>query len=105
MEKPPSYSSRLLFENIGSTPLYEAVLDGKDVCLHSLLEPLSELVIAMNLPPTMRVQLDNCAKDNENRYIFFILVVVGCERHIQGDVCVFSFVGHPHDDIGASFGR
>ena len=34
-EKPPSYSSRLLFENMGSTPLYEMVLDGKDVCSHS----------------------------------------------------------------------
>ena len=28
LEKPPSYSSRLLFENTGSTPLYVAVLDG-----------------------------------------------------------------------------
>jgi hypothetical protein len=39
LEKPPAYSSGLLFENTGSTPLYEAVLDGKDVCLHSLPEP------------------------------------------------------------------
>ena len=52
LEKPPSYSSRLLFENMGSTPLYEAVLDGKDICLYSLPEPPSEDVIATNLPPT-----------------------------------------------------
>ena len=55
LEKPPSYSSRLLFENSGSTPLYEAVLDGKNVCLHSLPEPPNKDVIAMNLPPTLRV--------------------------------------------------
>jgi hypothetical protein len=30
LEKPPSYSSRTLFENTGSTPVYEAVLDGQD---------------------------------------------------------------------------
>ena len=29
LEKLPSYFSRVLFENTGSTPLYEAVLDGK----------------------------------------------------------------------------
>ena len=51
LEKPPAYSSGLLFENTGSTPLYEAVLDGKDVCLHSLPEPPNEPVIAKKLPP------------------------------------------------------
>ena len=45
----------ILFENMGSTPLYEAVLDGKDVCLHSLPEPPSESMLAMKLPPIMRV--------------------------------------------------
>ena len=94
LKKPPSYSSRLLFENTGSTPLYEAMLDGKDVCLHSLPEPLSEHVIAMKVPSTMCVQLDNYAKDNKSRYFFCILVVIGCERHFQGDVCVISF-GRP----------
>ena len=67
LEKPPAYSSRLLFENTGSTPLYEAVLDGKDVCLHSLPEPPSEPVTAKKLLPTLRFQLDNCTKDNKSR--------------------------------------
>jgi hypothetical protein len=70
LEKLPSYSSILLYENTGSTPLYEVVLDRKDVCLHSLLEPPSEPLIAMELSPTMCVQLENCAKDNKNRYVF-----------------------------------
>ena len=51
LKKPLSYSSRLLFENMRSIPLYEAVLDGKDVCLHSLPEPPNKLVFAMKLPP------------------------------------------------------
>ena len=70
LEKPPSNSSILLFENTVSTPLHEAVLDGKDLCMHSLPEPPSEPVFAMELPPIMSVQLDNCAKDNKNRYVF-----------------------------------
>ena len=71
-EKPPSYLSRVLFKDMRSTPLHEAVVDGKDVCLHSLPEPPSEVVIAMKLPPTMRVQLDSCTKDNKSRYILHI---------------------------------
>ena len=51
LEKTPSCSSRLLFGYTGSTPLYETVSDGKDVCLHSLPEPRSEPVLAMKLPP------------------------------------------------------
>ena len=105
LEKPPAYSSRLLFENTGSTPLYKAVLDGKDVCMHSLPEPPSEHVVAMKLPPTFRVELDNCAKDNKSRYIFgywSLLVAKGIFKEV---FVSFILVGHIHDDINASFGR
>ena len=105
LEKPPASSSGLLFENTGSTPLYEAVLYGKDVCLHSLPEPLSEPVIAKKLPPTLRVQLDNCAKDNKSRYVFAywsLLVAKGIFKEV---FVSFLLVGHTHDDIDASFGR
>ena len=71
------------------------VLDGKDICLHSLPEPSNELVVTMKLPPTMRVQLDNYAKDNKSKYVLCILVVVGCERHLQEGVYVLPF-GRPH---------
>jgi hypothetical protein len=85
LEKLPSYPYRLLFEITGSTPLYKAVLDGKNVCLHSLPEPPSEPVISMKLPPTLRIQLDNCAKDNKSRYVFVywsLLVVKGIFREV-----------------------
>jgi hypothetical protein len=105
LEKPPAYSSGLLFEDTGSTPLYEVVLDGKDVYLHSLSEPPNKSVVAKKLPPTLRVQLDNCAKDNKNRYVFayWSLLVA---KDISKEVFVsFLLVGHTHDDIDASFGR
>src|ERR1700737_4804700 len=106
LEKPPTYFSGLLFENMGSTPLYEAVLDGKDVCLHSLPEPPSEPVIAKKLPPTLRVQLDNCAKDNKSRYVFAYWLLLFVAKGIFKEVFVsFLIVGHTHDDIDALFGR
>lgn len=51
LKKPPPHSSRLLFENVGSTPLYELLLEGKDVWLNSLSESHSVHVIAKNCPP------------------------------------------------------
>ena len=105
LEKPPSYSSRLLFENLGSTPLYETVLDGNDVCLHSLPEPPSEDVNATNLPPTLRIQLDNCANDNKNRYVFVYWLLLVAKGIVKEVFLSFLLVGHTHDDIDASFGR
>ena len=105
LEKRPSYTSRLLFENLGSTPLYEAVLDGKYVCMHSLLEPHSEDVIATNFPQTLCVQLDNYAKDNKSRYVFAnwsLLVAKGIFKEM---FVSFLLVGYIHNDIDAFFGR
>ena len=90
LEKPLAYFSRLLFENVGLTPLYEAVLDRRDVWLDSLLEPSSELVIENKLFLTLWIQLDNCTKDNENMFVF-----VSYKRHFQWCVYIISF-GRPH---------
>ena len=105
LEKLPSYSLRLLFENSGSTPLYEAILDGKDVCLHSLPKPPSEDVIATNLPPTVHVQLHYCAKENKNRYVFAYWSLVVAKVIFKEVLVSFLLVGHTHDDIDAFFGR
>ena len=39
LEKPPVHSSYAFFDGCGTTPFYEAVLQGKEVCMSSLLEP------------------------------------------------------------------
>ena len=75
------------------------------MCLHLLPEPPSASVIAKKLPPTLRFQLDNCAKDNKNRYVFaywLLLVVKGIFKEV---FISFLLVGHTHDDIDGSFGR
>ena len=94
----------MLFEDTWSTPLYEAVLDRKDVYLHSLPEPPSDHVVATKLPPTLRVQLDNSAKDNKSRYVFAywsLLVVKGIFKEV---FVSFLLVGYTYGDIDASFG-
>ena len=80
-------------------------LDGKDECLHFLPELPCELVIAMILPFTMCVQLDNCGKDNKHRYVFAywsLLVAKGIFKEV---FVSFLLVDHTYDDIDASFGQ
>ena len=69
LEKLFAYSSRSLFENVRSTPLYEVLLDGINVCLNTLLKTPNEPVIAKKLTATMRVQLDNYANDNKSIFV------------------------------------
>ena len=65
LESPPTSSSRALFVGCGATPIYEVVLEGKEICLSSFQEPSEQHVLAKPLTRTLHVQLDNCAKDNK----------------------------------------
>ena len=71
LESLPTSSSRALFVGCGIIPIYEVVLEGKEICLSSLQEPHKQPVLAKPLPPTLHMQLDNCAKDNKCRYVFY----------------------------------
>jgi hypothetical protein len=105
LESPPTSSSRALFVGGGTTPIYEAVLEGKEVCLSSLQEPPEQLVIAKALPPTLHVQLDNCANDNKCRYVFCFWSLLVAKGIFKEVFVSFLMVGHTHNDIDASFGR
>ena len=105
LESPPTSSSRALFVGCGTTPIYEAVLEGKEVCLSSLQEPHEQPVLAKVLPPTLHVQLDNCAKDNKCRYVFCFWSLLVAKGIFKEVFVSFLMVGHTHDDIDASFGR
>ena len=60
LEIPPTSSSRLLFQNLRTAHLYEAILKGKDVCLKSFVDSPKNVVLAMPLLHVLNVQLDNC---------------------------------------------
>ena len=85
--------------------LSEAILEGFEMCLDSLLPHPQEPVAAKPLPPILTLQLDNASRDNKNRWVFAfcsLLVYKGifCEIYIN-----FFIVGHTHEDIDALFGR
>jgi hypothetical protein len=105
LEKPPVHSSRALFDGCGTTPLYEAVLAGKEVCMSSLPQASGKVVCAKPLPPTLHVQLDNCAKNNKCRYVFCFWSLLVAKNIFKEVFVSFLMVGHTHDDIDASFGR
>ena len=55
------------------------------------------------LPPTLRIQADNCSRVNQNKYMFAFcacLVALGHFREVQSSVLI---VGHTHDDIDQRF--
>ena len=94
LEKLFAYSSRSLFENVRSTPLYEVLLDGINACLNTLLKTPNEPVIAKKLTATMRVQLDNYANDNKS-----IFVLPNCLCWLQkvcSKRCFYHFFCGPH---------
>ena len=57
-EKPPMSSSGVLFKNSRSTPLFEAILKGKENCVASLGTSLP-LIPRQRLLPILHVQLES----------------------------------------------
>lgn len=62
-------STKQLFENTGRSPLFSALLEGKEACMLALgiFGVQSETT---RLPPVSNVQLDNNWKDNKSRFVF-----------------------------------
>jgi hypothetical protein len=105
LESPPMYSTLQLFARGGSSPLFQALLTGVDMCEGSLPPAAVDLVMVALLPPVLNVQLDNACSNNKNQYVFSffsLLVQKGVFRKVYIN---FLLVGHTHEDIDAMFGR
>jgi hypothetical protein len=105
LESPPKYSSRQLFVGARSAPLFEALLEGANMCKGSLPPPREAPVAAVLLLPVLNLQLDNATGNNKKRYVFSfcsLLVHRGVFREVYIN---FLLVGHTHEDIDAMFGR
>ena len=59
LESPLVYSTRQLFARGGSSPLFQALLIGANMCKGSLPPAVADPVMAAPLPPILNVQLDN----------------------------------------------
>ncbi|KAG0572237.1 hypothetical protein KC19_VG078600 [Ceratodon purpureus] len=105
LESTPMACSGELFSGDRIAPLFQAVLNGANICRSSLPPIPRTPVPAKPLPPILNVQLDNACSDNKNRYMlcfFSLLVARGIFREVYVN---FMLVGHTHDDIDALFGR
>ena len=105
LELPPKSSSRHLFANSQSSPLYEALLRGAEVCESSLPPPLAHPLPATPLPPILNVQMNNAMGDNKNRFVFYFWSLLVANKIFREVYVNFMIVGHTHDDIDALFGR
>lgn len=76
------------------TPLYDVVLDGKDVCLHLLLESLYEFVIIKKLLPTKHIQLDKLHQGEYKHICVCLLVLLVAEGILKEVFMSFILVGH-----------
>ena len=58
-----------------------------------------------SLPPVLYLQMDNCGRENKNRFVFALcalLVELGIFRKIKVS---FLMVGHTHEDVDQMFSR
>ena len=89
---------------------FEALLHGKSRCSTSILLSSSSMVPpsipgrpAIPLSKKLFFQLDNCAKDNKNRYVMAFYSLLTARRIFKEVTVGFLVVGHTHKDIDAHF--
>jgi hypothetical protein len=78
---------------------------GSDVVITILLRTLCEIAAKGPLPPTLYLHLDNCWRENKNRFVLGIthlLVEAGVFKKVK--IC-FLPVGHTHNIVDQMFSR
>ncbi len=56
------------------------------------------------LPKTLLLQMDNCVKDNKNKYLLPILLLLSAREVFEEVKLGFLVVGHTHENIDGCFG-
>jgi hypothetical protein len=105
LEAPPKSSTRELFPESSSHPLYTALLKGSEICVDALGPAPDIPILPRTLPPILNVQMDNAVSDNKNRFVFCFWSLLVAKRIFREVYVNFMLVGHTHDDIDALFGR
>ena len=57
------------------------------------------------LPQCLYLQLDNCAGENKNRYVFAFLSLLVAKGIFKQIYVGFLMVGHTHEDVDAMFSK
>jgi hypothetical protein len=94
LERPPKSSLHRLFDGSRSSPLFEAVLSGAEMCEAALPQLLLTPCATTPLPSILNVQMDNVVGDNKNWFVFCfwsLLVAKGIFREVYVN---YMLVGH-----------
>ncbi len=103
LEKILVYESKMLFKHPLWNALFTCLLQGKSWCTIELKTP-SENKGPKLLPKKFLLQMDNCVKDNKNKYLLAFLSLLMAKEVFQEVKLKFLVVGHTHEDIDGCFG-
>jgi hypothetical protein len=93
----------MLFEHPPQNTLFACLLQGKSHYTTKLKTP-SESVGPKSLPKKFLLQMDNCVKDNKNKYLLAFLLLLIAREVFEEVKLGFLVVGYTHEDIDGCFG-
>ncbi len=85
--------------------LTEEYPTGANHVIEAIHRFLSERINQSNLPRTFFIQVDNCTKENNNRFLFSYVESLLRWKLFDEIVVAFLPVGHTHEDIDQTFSR
>jgi hypothetical protein len=89
----------MFYKNI----FYERFLQGKSCCTDELKTP-SQTISPKPLSKTLLLQMNNCVKDNKNRYLLAFLSLLTTREVFEEVKLGFLVVDHTLEDIDRCFG-
>ncbi len=99
MEKELVRELQKLFEEEFQNDFFSLLMQGNFQCMKAL-KAIEQFVGAKPLPWKLLLQMDNCVKDNKNRYLLAFLSFLTTR-----DVCSWvSLLWGTHEDIDGCFG-
>ena len=104
LEDIPKFASKQIFPNVNTLLLFNALLEGGNVCNSLLFPAQDKCVIPKSFPLVLNLQLDNACLNNKNRYILCFFSLLVAKGVFQEMYVNFISVSHTHDDIDALFG-
>lgn len=57
------------------------------------------------MPPTLMAQMDNCSRENKNKFYLGMMALLVKLGHFREVYVSFLITGHTHEDIDAIFGN
>jgi hypothetical protein len=93
----------MLFEHPTQNAFFTCLLQSKSHCTIKLKTP-SESVGPKLLPKLFLLQMDNCVKDNTNRYLLAFLLLLMMRKAFKEFKLGFLALGHTHENIDGCFG-